>query len=193
MRYLIPGTCGAAVLVSLMAGTAASVTARGAAQQPTPPSNLSDGDFTIGPPYADAPELTVKDGVPKGTIYQFTMKSEDSKTYSGIAKTQPGAVVPYARNVAVYVPAQYVAGTAAPFIVAQDGTSPKYLDTLPVILDNMIHEKRLPVLIAVMVNHGGGDAQGYVFAEQAGHVDRRVVDQTLSDALLWLWKGYPIK
>jgi enterochelin esterase family protein len=33
----------------------------------------------------------------------------------------------------------------------------------------------------------------YVFAEQAGHVDRRVVNQTLPDALLWLWKGYPIK
>jgi enterochelin esterase-like enzyme len=28
------------------------------------------------------------------------------------------------------------------------------------VLDNMIHEKRLPVMIAIMINSGGGDAQG---------------------------------
>ena len=123
-------------------------------------SVLSDGDFTISPPYAPAPELTAKDGAPKGTIHEFTMKSEESQIYPGIAKTQPGVVVPYERRVAVYVPAQYVTGTRAPFIVVQDGTSPRYLGTLPKILDNMIHENRLPVMVAVFVNNGGGDAQG---------------------------------
>jgi enterochelin esterase-like enzyme len=114
----------------------------------------------IGPPYTPAPELTVKDGVPKGTIHEFTMDSKDSKIYPGIARTQPGAVVPYTRQVAVYVPAQYVAGTPAPFIVVQDGMSPTYRSNLPPILDNLIHEKRVPALIAVMVHNGGGDAQG---------------------------------
>ena len=33
----------------------------------------------------------------------------------------------------------------------------------------------------------------YVFAENAGHVDAAVVNQTLPEALLWLWNGYPIK
>jgi enterochelin esterase-like enzyme len=33
----------------------------------------------------------------------------------------------------------------------------------------------------------------YVYAEGAGHVDRRVVGQTLPEALLWLWQGYPVK
>ncbi|HEV3415614.1 MAG TPA: enterobactin esterase, partial [Pirellulales bacterium] len=33
----------------------------------------------------------------------------------------------------------------------------------------------------------------YVFAKSAGHVDGKVVGQTLPEALLWLWKGYPIK
>ena len=88
-----------------------------------PPTPDADGNFVIGPPYTPAPELTVKDGVPKGTIHEFTMDSKDSKIYSGIARAQPGAVVPYTRKVAVYVPAQYVAGTPAPFIVVQDGMS----------------------------------------------------------------------
>ena len=88
-----------------------------------PPAADTDGNFVIGPPYAPAPELTVKDGVPKGTVHEFTMDSKDSKIYPGIARNQPGAIVPYTRQVAVYVPAQYVPGTPAPFIVAQDGMS----------------------------------------------------------------------
>ena len=32
----------------------------------------------------------------------------------------------------------------------------------------------------------------YVFAQGAGHVDGRVVRQTLPGALEWLWQGYPI-
>jgi len=35
-----------------------------------------------------------------------------------------------------------------------------YTNRLPVILDNMIHDRRLPVMVAVMINSGGGDAQG---------------------------------
>jgi enterochelin esterase family protein len=69
-------------------------------------------------------------------------------------------VVPYERPVAVYVPAQYVPGTAAPFIVVQDGYNPKYHLTIPVILDNLIAARRLPIMIAVLVQHGGGDGPG---------------------------------
>ena len=126
-------------------------------ERPTPDK---DGNFVIGPPYEPAPELTVKEGVPKGTVYEFTMDSKDSKIYPGIARNQPGAVVPYTRQVAVYVPAQYKPGTPAPFIVAQDGMSPTYRGNLPPILDNLIHEKRIPAIVAVMVHNGGGDAQG---------------------------------
>ena len=117
----------------------------------------ADGDFTIGPNYTNAPELTVREGVPRGALHVFTMKSEDSKIYPGIAKNQPGTV-PYQRLVCVYVPKPYVAGTPAPFLVVQDGMG--YTNRLPVILDNMIHDRRLPVMIAVMINSGGGDAQG---------------------------------
>ncbi len=111
----------------------------------------------IGPTYADAPELTVPDAAPKGTLYEFTMKSTDSKIYPGIAKNQPGTV-PYERKVVVYVPKQYVSGKPAPFIVAQDGLG--YRGVLPKTLDTMIYQKRLPAMIAIMINSGGGDSKG---------------------------------
>lgn len=117
----------------------------------------ADREIAIGPNYTNAPELTVREGVPKGRLHVFTMNSEESKIYPGIARNRPG-VVPYQRQVCVYVPQQYVAGHPAPFIVAQDGLG--YTNTLPVILDNMIHDRRLPAMIAVMINSGGGDAQG---------------------------------
>ena len=111
----------------------------------------ADGDFTIGPDYTNAQELTVHEGVPRGVIHSFTLNSEDSKIY-------PGLNGPYKRGVWVYVPSQYVPGTPAPFIVAQDGRG--YTNRLAAVLDNMIHEHRLPVMIAVMVNSGGGDGKG---------------------------------
>ena len=114
--------------------------------------------IVIGPMYTNAPELTAKDGVPQGTVFTFTMHSADSKIYPGIAKDHPGAIVPYDRTVAVYVPRQYVPGTPAPFLVAQDGMG--YRDLLPPVLDNLIAAKRVPVMIAILINSGGGDAQG---------------------------------
>jgi enterochelin esterase-like enzyme len=117
----------------------------------------AEGDFTIGPTYTNAPELTVKDGVPRGAVTQFVMNSEDSKVYPGIARRQPG-VVPYKRKVWVYVPKQYVAGTATPFIITQDGGG--YVKTLIPALDALIHEKRVPVMAAILIDSGGGDAQG---------------------------------
>lgn len=119
--------------------------------------SAGDGNYTVGPLYSNAPELTPRDGVPKGAVYRFTMDSTDSKIYPGISKTAPGMVVPYHRRVSVYVPSQYVPGTPAPFLVSQDSMGSQQL---PTILDNMIADHRLPVLIAVMINSGGGDAQG---------------------------------
>ena len=115
-----------------------------------------EGNFIIGPTYTNAPELTAKDGVPKGKVYQFTMESTDSKLYPGIAKNQPGTV-PYQRRVTLYVPSQYVPGKPAPFLVSQDSMGSR---EVPTILDNMIAEKRVPALVAILINSGGGDAQG---------------------------------
>ena len=165
---------------------------------PTPeltarPTPDADGNFVIGPPYDPAPELTVKPGVPVGTIHEFTMESTDSKIYPGIARNRPGEVVPYTRRVAVYVPAQYKPGTPAPFIVVQDGLSATYRASLPPILDNLIHEKRVPAMIAVMVHHGGGDAQGSQRGLEYDTVSGVYTQFIETEVLPRIAKGYGIR
>jgi iron(III)-enterobactin esterase len=145
-----------------------------AAPGANPPPNV-DGNFLIGPSYVAAPELTVTAGVPQGRVEQFTMNSADTKFYPGIGRKALGTVdpnnpktlvvetnpAPYRRTVTVYIPSQYVAGTEAPFMVTHDGPSLGRPDTsLPHILDNLIAQRRLPVMLVVMIANGGGDAQG---------------------------------
>jgi enterochelin esterase family protein len=127
-------------------------------QVASPARTTDNVEFVIGPDYAYAPETIARDDVPKGRVHEFVMSSEDSKIYPGIARGQPGAV-PYKRKVTLYIPSQYVPGTAAPFIVAQDGVR-AYSAFLPTILDNLIQAKRVPAMIAIMIDSGGGDAQG---------------------------------
>jgi enterochelin esterase-like enzyme len=139
---------------------------------------LSGEDIEIGPDYAVAPECQPQTGVPIGSIHAFTMQSADSAIYPGIrridneitrrrdahgnriaaAEQEQSEPWPYTRTVWVYVPRQYVPGTAAPFVVVQDGYG--YLSRVPRVLDNLIAAGRVPVMIAVLVDNGGGDAQG---------------------------------
>jgi iron(III)-enterobactin esterase len=132
----------------------------------------ADRDFILGPTHNPAPEMTAQDGVPQGSVFNLTMESTDSKIYPGIAReantfarpdpTDPAKVIveshpaPYTRRVAVYVPKQYVPGTAAPFIVGADGPD-RLLFTA---LDNLIAQHRVPVMIAISIGNGSGDAQG---------------------------------
>ena len=137
-----------------------------------PPVN-ADGNFILGPTHNPAPEMAVKEGVPQGEVYTFTMQSSDSKIYPGIARerdtfgtpdaSEPAKLIvttshsaPYTRRVTVYVPKQYVPGTAAPFIVGADGPD----RPLFTALDNLIAERRVPVMIAISIGNGSGDAQG---------------------------------
>jgi enterochelin esterase-like enzyme len=133
----------------------------------------TDGNFIIGPTHNRAPEMALQENVPQGTVVNLTMKSADSKIYPGIAReantfgtadpTDPAKLIvltshpaPYTRRVVVYVPKQYVPGTAAPFIVGADGPD----RGLFTALDNLIAEHRVPVMIAISIGNGGGDAQG---------------------------------
>ncbi|MFZ0393839.1 MAG: alpha/beta hydrolase-fold protein [Terracidiphilus sp.] len=137
-----------------------------------PPSN-ADGNFVIGPTHTPAPESLPHDNVPHGRIVEFTMLSTESRLYPGIARDRgtfgtadpndsaslivtTSHPAPYGRKVAVYVPAQYVPGTRAPFIVGADGPD-RLLFT---VLDNLIAEGRLPPIVAISIANGGGDAQG---------------------------------
>ena len=137
-----------------------------------PPAD-ADGNFIIGLTHNPAPEMSEHEGVPHGTVYELTMSSADSRFYPGIAR-EPGTFgtpdphnpaklivttshpAPYTRRVEVYVPRQYVPGTAAPFIVGADGPD-RMLFTA---LDNLIAEHKVPVMIAISIGNGGGDAQG---------------------------------
>jgi enterochelin esterase-like enzyme len=152
----------AIALTLLLSLTAATITAqRGRGTPPPRPDMLTDGlDVVIRPPFSNSPDLVPNANAPRGTIHRFTMKSADSKIYKGISRDKPGEVVPYERPVAIYIPAQYVPGTPAPFIVVQDGYNPKYHYTVPTALDNLIHQKKVPVMLAVLVQHGGGDGPG---------------------------------
>jgi hypothetical protein len=151
----------------------------------TLPPPDAEGNFIIGPTHVPAPETVPKDGVPRGTTTSFALSSQDSLIYSPgrfrddpagcnngsimVAATAPGdasnLVVTtshpgaWTRTIGVYVPAQYVRGTEAPFIVIGDGGSTAYKD-LAATLDNLIAERRVPPMIAIQIGNGGQDAQG---------------------------------
>src|SRR5271155_4902289 len=44
----------------------------------------TDGNFIIGATHRRAQEMSVQDGVPQGEVFNFTMKSADSKIYPGV-------------------------------------------------------------------------------------------------------------
>lgn len=147
-------------------------------------------ESVIGPDYSDAAETKARDGVPKGKIEEFTMDSKDSKIYKGIAKGQKGTV-PYQRKVAVYIPESHRPSREMPFIVVQDGIG--YRDLTSRVLDNLIAEKRVPAMVAVFINSGGGDSLG----SQRG-LEYDTVDDTYSkfiekEVLPRISKDYKIK
>jgi len=152
--------------------TAGYVAAKELPDGEVPPSGV-DGNFIIGATHPASTELSDQNAALQGTVIEFTMNSSDSKIYPGIARdantfgtpdpSDPAKLVvttshpaPYTRKVAVYVPKQYVPGTAAPFIVGADG--PDRL--LFAALDALISQRKIPVMIGISIGNGGGDAQG---------------------------------
>ena len=152
--------------------TAGYVEAKELPDGANPPANV-DGNFIIGPTYAASAKMAALGDIPKGTVIEFTMKSSDSKVYPGIARdagtfgkpdpADPAKLVvttshpaPYTRKVAVYVPKQFVAGSVAPFIIGADGPDSLLFSAL----DNVIAQHKVPVMIAISIGNGSGDAQG---------------------------------
>ena len=82
-------------------------------------------------------------GVPKGTVTKHIWKSRI------FANT--------VRDYYIYVPAQYTAENAAALMVFQDGHA--YVDEYghqraPIVFDNLIHQKKIPVIIALFIDPG---------------------------------------
>jgi len=144
-----------------------------------------DGNFRIAPPYAPDPAFSEKPNVPKGRVIRFTMNSAESKIFptapvggarggargaaggapaGGGATAEPPQHQTFQRQVAVYFPDGYVANAPTPFIVVQDGQG--YVNDpgnpvadrafMPPMLDNLIHEKRIPPIVAVLIAPGPG-------------------------------------
>src|SRR3954469_19356620 len=136
-----------------------------------PPLDAYD-NFVIGPKYVAAPERKAVDGVPRGKVRQFVIDSKETKLLNpGIARKQFGKVDPsnpktlivethpidYKRAITVYTPAQYKAGTEAPFMVVHDGPGPSKNPSsgLATILDNLIGQKRIPPIVVIHIANGG--------------------------------------
>jgi enterochelin esterase-like enzyme len=120
-------------------------------------------------PYAPGPDSERQAGVPAGRIEgPFTWRS---RIFDGTV-----------RQYWIYVPAQYDASQPAALMVFQDGH--KYVDTeaeyrVPIVFDNLIHRREMPVTIGVFVNPGhAGDAP----PENPWRASNRSVEyDTLSD------------
>ena len=95
-------------------------------------------DYTLGP------DSQPKDGVPKGEV---------KGPFKWESKIFPGTV----RDYWIYVPAQYAAAKPAALMVFQDGggfIGEKSSYRAPVVFDNLIHAKEMPVTIGLFINPG---------------------------------------
>jgi len=102
--------------------------------------------------YPLGPDSQVQEGVPRGEVKKFSFTN---------STVFPGTI----RDYWVYVPAQYQAGTPAAVMVFQDGGS--YVNAerngqyrVPVVFDNLIARKEMPVTIGIFINPGKVPATG---------------------------------
>jgi enterochelin esterase-like enzyme len=115
------------------------------------PGSEGDGKRTLDKPFNASPDVSMKDGVPHGTKLKLVLPTGSTQRYADADD----------REINVYVPMQYVKGTPAPVIVVQDGNQFfGWVDLVANTLDNLIGVNKLPPIVAVFVNNGGGDAQG---------------------------------
>jgi enterochelin esterase family protein len=130
---------------------------------------LGAGPVAAADSYKLGPDSERRDGVPTGTVTKHTWA--DSKVY-------PGTV----RDYWVYVPARYRPdGPPACVMVFQDGggyVNPTGQFRTPIVFDNLIHKKEMPVTVGVFVNPGTFAPAG---AGRRARSNRSYEYDTLSD------------
>ena len=92
--------------------------------------------------YRLGPDSKRKDAVPKGTITKYTF---ESKLYNNF------------RDYYIYVPAQYDSTKSAACMIFQDGYAYAKEDgdfRVPIVFDNLIYSKEIPVMIGIFINPG---------------------------------------
>ena len=93
--------------------------------------------------YKLGPDSERQDGVPRGEVTKHEWKS---KVFEGTI-----------REYWVYVPKQYDGSKPAAVMVFQDGhayVNEKGQFRVPVVFDNLIHQKRMPVTVGIFINPG---------------------------------------
>ncbi|MBI5799403.1 MAG: SMP-30/gluconolactonase/LRE family protein [Verrucomicrobia bacterium] len=93
--------------------------------------------------YVPGPDSKKQPGVPEGEVLKFSF--DKSKIFPGTT-----------RDYWIYVPRQYDPAKPACVYVNQDGVGYQ----APVVFDNLIHKKEIPVLIGVFIMHGRVKAAG---------------------------------
>ncbi|MFT4692207.1 MAG: enterochelin esterase family protein [Limisphaerales bacterium] len=173
-----------------------------------PPAN-ANGNFLIGPDYLPPAEAKVVAVVPQGKMHQFGINSKDCQRFNpGIAREVFGKVDPnnpktlivdthevdYTRTITVYIPAQYKSGTEVPFIVKHDGSRMGRPDmNLARIMDNLIAQKRIPVQIGILIQNGGGDAQGHERGREYDTMSGLLAEFIEHEVLPLVEKNYQVK
>ncbi|MBA63252.1 MAG: esterase [Planctomycetaceae bacterium] len=172
----------------------------------SPPLDTHE-NYVIGPEYIPAPELKVVEGVPQGTVRQFTIDSRETRIYNpGIARETFGTVDPtnpktlivdtheidYKRQITVYIPAQHKKRSRAPFMICHDGPKGKPNMTLPHILDNLIEQKRIPPIILIQIANGGGDAQGHQRGKEYDNMSGLFAEYIETEVLPRVEKNYQL-
>jgi enterochelin esterase-like enzyme len=135
------------------AGAGSAGVGGGPPSDEVPEDNGTEGDgiFMLQGPYQAAPELERQNDASMGKVLRFTIPGKSSTIYPNAPD----------RDIAAYVPQQYVKGTPAPVMVVQDGTDFYGFDSMmPVVFDNLIAQKKIPIMVVVFTGNGGGDSVG---------------------------------
>ncbi len=132
--------------------------------------------------YKPGPDSERHEGVPQGKVTRFVWTS---KVFEGTI-----------RECWTYVPAQYDGTTPAAVMVFQDGHA--YVDEkgqfrVPVVFDNLIHKKEMPVTVGVFVNPGhrsdqlpkpgwgGKDNRSFEYDSLSGQYAKFILEEILPE------------
>lgn len=126
------------ILAAFAAWVAAAAGAEASKKAPLPPQVDYNAEYVLGPDSQESPEI------PQGELREFLL--EDSKAFPG-----------FQRSWWLYIPRQYRADRPAALMFFNDGGGFRKRDgvwRVPVVLDNLIAKKDIPVMVAVFVNPG---------------------------------------
>jgi iron(III)-enterobactin esterase len=115
------------------------------------PGDAGDGLITVGPTYTPSPYLTAAAGAPAGFTATFTMASSMSTIFNGDDFTPPDV---FTRQIQVWVPEQYVDGTASPFMVTSDGFYAGIQAVVQNLAGNADPDNSVPPLVVIGIQNG---------------------------------------